>query len=327
MKRGPESGVRRRELVVGFFLVPLASMVLAATRHISILHSGFPNRTPIHVLIDALRALGHENGSTTEIEVLGGEGNAERLEALVSGLVSRKPDVTIALTSPAVVALKKAGVITPVVFAFVTDPVGLGIVASLANPGGNFTGITYSEATLGGKRLDLLLDALPGTRRVAVMWSRSFPGHAAIFDEIRQAAQTRGVQVFSRELEGAQDLVPAFDYVKDAGAQALIFNADNLMFGRRKEIAGLALARRLPSIHSFSPEVEDGGLMSYGPDLGEAYRRAAALTDRILKGTRPADLPVEEPTHFSLAINLKTAKELGLTIPPMFLARADQVVE
>jgi ABC-type uncharacterized transport system substrate-binding protein len=246
---------------------------------------------------------------------------------LVSGLVSRKPDVTIALTSPAVVALKKAGVITPVVFAFVTDPVGLGIVASLANPGGNFTGITYSEATLGGKRLDLLLDALPGTRRVAVMWSRSFPGHAAIFDEIRQAAQTRGVEVFSRELEGAQDLVPAFDYVKDAGAQALIFNADNLMFGRRKEIAGLALARRLPSIHSFSPEVEDGGLMSYGPDLGEAYRRAAALTDRILKGTRPADLPVEEPTHFSLAINLKTAKELGLTIPPMFLARADQVVE
>ena len=323
----PNRGMRRREFIAGLLLVPLATRALAAAKHISILHSGFPNRTPINVLIDALRALGHENGNTVEIEVLGGEGDAKRLEALVSGLASKKPDVTIALTSPAVVALKKAGVPTPVVFAFVTDPVGLGIVASLANPGGNFTGITYSEATLGGKRLDLLLDALPGTQRIAVMWSRSFPGNAAIFDAIRQAAQTRGVEVFSRELEGTQDLVPAFDYVKSSGAQALIFNTDNLMFGRRKEIAALALSRRLPSIHSFSPEVEDGGLMSYGPDLGEGYRRAAALADRILKGARPADLPVEEPTQFSLGINLKTAKELGLSLPPMFLARADQVIE
>jgi putative ABC transport system substrate-binding protein len=307
--------MRRREFVAGLILVPLATRALAAAKHISILHSGFPNRTPIHVLIDALRALGHENGNTAEIEVLGGEGDAKRLDTLVSGLASKKPDVTIALTSPAVVALKKAGVLTPVVFAFVTDPVGLGIVASLANPGGNFTGITYSEAALGGKRLDLLLEALPGTQNVA------------IFDAVRQAARARGVEVFSRELEGTEDLVPAFDYVKNSGAQALIFNTDNLMFGRRKEIAALALSRRLPSIHSFSPEVEDGALMSYGPDLGEAYRRAAALTDRILKGARPADLPVEEPTQFSLGINLKTAKALGLTIPPMFLGRADQVIE
>jgi putative ABC transport system substrate-binding protein len=307
--------MRRREFVAGLILVPLATRALAAAKHISILHSGFPNRTPIHVLIDALRALGHENGNTAEIEVLGGEGDAKRLDTLVSGLASKKPDVTIALTSPAVVALKKAGVLTPVVFAFVTDPVGLGIVASLANPGGNFTGITYSEAALGGKRLDLLLEALPGTQNVA------------IFDAVRQAARARGVEVFSRELEGTEDLVPVFDYVKNSGAQALIFNTDNLMFGRRKEIAALALSRRLPSIHSFSPEVEDGALMSYGPDLGEAYRRAAALTDRILKGARPADLPVEEPTQFSLGINLKTAKALGLTIPPMFLGRADQVIE
>jgi ABC-type uncharacterized transport system substrate-binding protein len=307
--------------------MPLASIALAAAERISILHSGFPDRTPIHVLIDALRALGHENGKSAEIEVLGGEGDVNRLSTLVNGLVSKKPDVTIALTSPAVVALKKAGMVTPVVFAFVTDPVELGIVASFANPGGNFTGITYSEATLGGKRLDLLLDALPGTRRVAVMWSRAFPGHAAIYEAIRQAAQVRGVEVFSRELEGTQDLLPAFDYVKKSGAQALIFNSDNLMFGRRKEIAALALSHHLPSIHSFSPEVEDGGFMAYGPDLGEGYRRAAALADRILKGARPADLPVEEPTQFSLGINLRTAKELGITIPPMFLAPADQVIE
>lgn len=210
---------------------------------------------------------------------------------------------------------------TPVVFTFVTDPVGLGIVASAAKPGGNFTGITYSEATPGGKRLDLLLGALPGRRRVAVMWTRSFRENAAIFDAIRQAAQVRGVEVSSKEFDGAQDLVAAFDHVKSAGAQALIFITDNRLFGRRKEIAALALSHRLPSIHSFSPEVEDGGFMSYGPDLSESYRRAAALADRILKGTSPANLPVEEPTQFSLGVNLATAKALGVMIPPILLAR------
>lgn len=319
--------MRRRDFIAGLVLAPLATQSSAAEKRISILHSGFPERTPIHVLTDALRALGYENGSTAVIEVLGGEGDASRLDALVNGIVSRKPDVTIALTSPAVLALKKVGLTSPVVFAFVTDPVGLGIVASVAKPGGNFTGITYSEATLGGKRLDLLLDALPGTKRVAVMWNRSFPGNAAIFDAIRQAAQVRGVEVFSKEFDGAEDLAAAFDQIKSAGAQALIFNTDNQLFGRRKEIAALALSHRLPSIHSFSPEVEDGGFMSYGPDLSESYRRAAALADRILKGTNPADLPVEEPTQFSLGVNLATAKALGVMIPPMLLARADLVVE
>ena len=132
------------------------------------------------------------------------------------------------------------------------------------------------------------------------------------------------MEVFSKELEGAQDLAPAFDSAKGSGAQALVFITDNVMFGRRKEIAALALSRQLPSIHSFAPEVEDGGLLSYGPDLGENYRRTAALTDRVLKGARPADLPVEEPTQFSLYINLRTAKALGLEIPSMLLARADR---
>ena len=193
--------MNRRDLIAGLLLMPLAAPVLAAMKQISILHSGFPNRTPIHVLIEGM-------------ELLGGEGDAKRLNTLVAGLRSKKPEVIIALTSPAVLALKQAGVVTPVVFAFVTDPVGLEIVASLARPGGNFTGITYSEATLGGKRLELLLEALPGTRRIAVIWSRSFSENSVIFDAIRQAAQTRGVEVFSRELEGAQDLAPAFDYAK-----------------------------------------------------------------------------------------------------------------
>ena len=272
-------------------------------------------------------ALAAKAATTTIPELLGGEGDAKRLDMLVAGLASKKPDVIVALTSPAVRALKQAGVVTPVVFAFVADPVRQGIVANLSRPSGNFTGVTYSEATLGGKRLELLLDALPGTRRVAVIWSRAFPENAAIFDAIRQAAQARGVEVFSREMEGAQDLAPAFDYAKGSGAQALIFLTDNLMFGRRKEIAALALSHQLPSIHSFAPEAGDGALMSYGPDLAENYRRAAALADRVLKGARPADLPVEEPTHFTLCVNLKTAKALGLNIPPALLASADEVIE
>jgi len=319
--------MRRRDLIAGLLLVPLARPTLAAVKQISILHSGFPNRTPIHFLIEALGALGYENGKTAAMEVLGGEGDSKRLEALVAGLASKKPDVIIAITSPAALALKRAAVVTPVVFAFVTDPVGLGLVASFAHPGGNFTGVTYSEATLGGKRLELLLQALPGTQRVAVIWSRSFAENAIIFDAIRQAAQAHAVEVFSKELEGAQDLAPAFDYVRDLGAQALIFITDNLMFGRRKESAALALSHHLPSIHSFPPEVEDGGLMSYGPDQLEIYRRTAALADRVLKGERVADLPVEEPTRFSLCLNLKTAKALGLTIPPTLIVSADKVIE
>jgi putative tryptophan/tyrosine transport system substrate-binding protein len=319
--------IDRRSLVAGLLLAHLAMPAWAELRRISILHSGFPNRTPIHNLIEALRALGYEDGHTAKIEVLGGEGDAMRLESLVARLASEKPDVIIALTSPAVRALKQAGVATPVVFAFVTDPVGLGIVESLAHPGGNFTGVTYSGAALGGKRLELLLEALPGTRRVAVIWSRSFAENATIFDAIRQAAHVVGVEIFSAELNGAQDLSPAFDRVEQSGAQALIFLTDNLMFGHRKDVADLALKHHLPSIHSFPPEVADGGLMSYGPDQGENYRRAAALADRILKGASPAELPVEEPTRFALYINLKTAKALALTLPPTLLARADEVIE
>lgn len=216
---------------------------------------------------------------------------------------------------------------TPVVFAFVSDPVGRGIVKSLARPGGNFTGISFGGTALGGKRLELLLDLLPDTKRVAVIWNPSFSNDSAIVEAIREAARTRGVGIVGRELHGAGDLSPAFDDAKASGAQAAIFMSDNVMFGRRKEVAALALARKLPSIHSFAPEAEDGALLSFGPDLDESYRRAAALTDAILKGARPSDLPVEEPTRFILALNLQTAAALGLTIPPAILVRADKVIE
>jgi putative ABC transport system substrate-binding protein len=320
--------MRRRDLIAWLLAAPLAARASAQDRpRISILHSGFPNRTPIHRLFEALRALGYENDHTATIDLLGAEGDTDQLNVFVAQLAVKKPDVIIALTSPAVLALKQAGLTTPVVFLFVPDPVGLGIVESLAHPGANFTGVTYSEAVLGGKRLELLVDALPGTTRVAVLWSPSFAENVAILESIRGSASTRGIEVFSRELRGAQDLAPAFDDATRAGVQAVVFMTDNALFAHRKEVAELALAHRLPSIHSFPPEVQDGGLMSYGPDLTENYRRAAALADRILKGTRPADLPVEEPRKFQFVVNLKTATALDLTIPQSILARADEVIE
>ena len=212
-------------------------------------------------------------------------------------------------------------------FAFVPDPVGLGVVESLAYPGGNFTGVTYSESTLGGKRLELLLEAVVGATRIAVLWNPSFPGHADALESIRTSASKRGIEIFSRELKGMKDLESAFEDAVRAKARAAVFMADNVMFGNRKLVAELALKHSLPTIHSFPPEVQDGGLMFYGPSNDENYRRSAALADRILKGARPSELPVEQPTKFELLINLKTAKALGLTIPESFLLRADELIE
>lgn len=321
--------MRRRDFIaaIAACALPWPARAQAPLRRISILHSGFPQRTPIHLLFEALSARGYQDGKTATIELLGGEGDADRLAALVAQLAAQKPDVIIALTEPAVLALKKAEITMPVVFAFVSDPVGRGIVNSLAQPGGNFTGLTYGDAALGGKRLELLMDALPGLRKIAVIWSRQIPINTAIVAATGDAARVRNVEIVSREYQGADDVTAAFDEAKGSGAQAAIFMSDNVMFGRRKEVAALALSRRLPTIHSFIPEAEDGGLMAFGPELDESYRRAAALADAILKGARPADLPVEEPTHFILAVNLKTAAALGVTLPPAILVRADKTFE
>src|ERR1700704_321644 len=262
--------MRRRKFLTGLLAGLVVSTARAQQRvRIVILHSGFPNRTPIHQLFEALGKLGLENGRTATIELLGGEGDPKRLNALVAQIGVQKPDVIIAITSPAVVALKEAKLTIPVVFAFVPDPVGLGIVESLAQPGGNFTGVTYSESGLGGKRLELLLEAITGTTKVAVFWNHSFPGHADALENTRTSALTRGIEVYSRELKGIEDLESAFDDAVRAKAQAAVFMADNVMFGNRKRVAEVALRQRLPTIHSFPPEVEDGGLMFYGPSNGE----------------------------------------------------------
>ena len=326
--------MRRRDFITFFgtaaawFALSLGTPALTKEPpKIVILHSGFPNRTPIHLLLEALSKLGYEKDRTATIDLLGGEGDANRLNALVAQIRSQKSDVVIAITAPAVVALKEASLSVPVVFAFVPDPVGLGVVESLAHPGGNFTGVTYSESALGGKRFELLLEAVSGITKIAVLWNPSFPGHAEALESIRKSASTRRIEVFSRVLKGVEDLELAFEDANSANSQAAVFMADNVMFGNRKLVAETALKHRLPTIHSFPPEVRDGGLMFYGPSNDENYQRSAALADRILKGARPSDLPVEQPTKFELIINLKTAKAFGLTIPESFLSRADEVIE
>jgi putative ABC transport system substrate-binding protein len=200
-------------------------------------------------------------------------------------------------------------------------------VESFSHPGGDFTGVTYSEAGISGKLLELLIDAISGLTRVAVLWSASVSGNPFRLESIRNAAYTRGIEIFARKLSGVEDLGSAFDDATRAKAQAVIFLPDNAIFGQRKLVADLALKHSLPTIHTFRLEVEDGGLMFYGPSVGEIFRRAAALADKILRGARPSELPVENPTKFELVINLKTAKALGLTMPESILLRADQLIE
>ncbi len=302
------------------------SVIAQAGPRITILHSGFPDRTPIHLLYEALRTLGYEHGRTATIDIFAAEGDSGRLAALAAQIAAGKSDVIIGLTTPAARALKQAGVRVPVVFAFVSDPIGLGLVDSLARPGANFTGLTFGDAGLGGKRLEFLIDAFPGMKRVAVLRG-DFPENGPLLENITRSAATRGIEIIPRELRGIEDLAPAFADVARAGAQSVIFLTDNTMFTHRKEIAALALTHRLPSIHSFLLEAQDGSLMSYGPNLGDDYRRTAALVGRILKGAVPADLPVEEPTRFTFAVNLKTASAFGITLPPSILVRADEVIE
>lgn len=206
--------MRRREFIA--LLGSTAALWAPAARadklyRIVILHSGFPRRTPIDHLFDALRERGYEDGRTAKIELLGGEGDPDRLKALIAGIVSEKPDVTIAVTSPAALGLKQAGLLKPVVFAFVSDPVGQGIVASLAHPGGNFTGISYSETKIGSKRLEFLLDAVPTAQRVAIIWGSGFPENTAMANAVEVAAQARSLPVLSRKIVELNDLTPAFE--------------------------------------------------------------------------------------------------------------------
>jgi putative ABC transport system substrate-binding protein len=272
-----------------------------------------------------LRELGWIEGRTVVIEYRWAEGRSERFAEVAEEFIRLKVDV-IVTTGSAVPTFKQATSTIPIVFAISVDPLGSGIVASLSRPGGNATGLSQLAADLAGKRLELLREVLPGLSRLAALGNAGNPTTAPEMLELQTAARTLGLQIVISEIRRAEDIAPAIEAFKDR-ADALYLQSDPLMNTNRIRINTLALGARLPTFSGIRDYVEAGGLMSYGPNIPDLFRRAAEFVDKILRGARPAGLPVEQPTKFDLVINLTTAKALGLKIPESFLLRADEVIE
>ena len=275
-----------------------------------------------------LRELGWVEGQNIIIEYRWAEGRFDRLPGLAAELVRLKVDVLVAAPTPAALAAKNATGTIPIVGMSLTDPIGLGLVASLARPGGNVTGVSYSVgAEIFGKDLELLKEVVPRVRRVAVLSNPASPARPLTISNVKDAARSLGLQLQLLEARGPRDFDGAFAAMAKERVGALLVVTDPAFIPHRARLVDLAVKNRLPSIFTQREDAEAGGLMSYGPRLSDLHRRGATYVDKILKGAKPADLPVEEPTKFELVINLKTAKALGLTIPPSLLQRADQVIE
>jgi putative tryptophan/tyrosine transport system substrate-binding protein len=276
--------------------------------------------------VGRLRELGWIEGRTVAIEYRWLEGRVERSGEIATELVQRKVDVIVTHGTEVVIAAKKATPVIPIVFAVAGDPVKTGLVASLARPGSNVTGLSLQQADLAGKRLELLREVVPVLRRLAIMATISSPGAMLDMDETQAAARALGLEVARLEIRRAGDIPPAFEALK-SHAEALYVCGDPLVNASRIRINTFALTARLPTIYNDGELVEAGGLMSYGPNIPDLFRRAAEIVDKILRGAKPADIPVEQPTKFDLVINLTTAKALGLTIHESFLLRANEVIE
>jgi putative ABC transport system substrate-binding protein len=251
----------------------------------------------------------------------------ERLPEFIKELVQAKVDVIISSATPAIRIAKEQSSTIPIVMAGVTDPVGNGFIVNLAQPGKNITGLTHAAPDLTVKRLELIKEVIPGLVRVAVLWNPNQPGQSAAFNDMQAAAQAWKLNVTSMEARNREDIEKVLSGSAKDQSQALLELPDPVLFFHRELISAIAAKRKLPTMYSFSEYVEAGGLISYGTSFPGLYYRAATYVDKILKGTKPADLPVEQPTKFELVINLKTAKQIGLTIPPNVLARADRVIK
>jgi putative ABC transport system substrate-binding protein len=274
-----------------------------------------------------LRDLGYTEGQNIVIEFRYAEGKRDRVPSLVAELVQLKVDVLISGDDTAIRAAKEATKTIPIVMVINQDPVAAGLVDSLARPGGNITGISRLTRELNGKRLELLTEVVPGMARVGILWDSSSEGSKISFKEYQAAARALRIQLQSLEVRGPDpDLDGAFQSAVKGRASALVVVGGAVLNGHRKQIANYAIKHRLPSMYDSSLWIEPGGLISYSTNDVESYRRAAWMVDKILKGTKPADIPVEQPTKFEFVINLKTAKQIGLTIPPNVLARADKVI-
>ena len=276
--------------------------------------------------VQRLRELGWIEGRTVAIEYRWAEGRSERFAEFAAEFVRLKVDVIFTHNTPPVLAAKQATSVIPIVFATAADPVGTGVVASLARPGSNVTGLSSQTPDVAGKRIELLRDVVPGLRRFAILANPDNSYVALELREVQAAARMLDLEVALFEIRRAEDIALAFEGLKGR-ADALYIMPDPLLFTNRLRINTLALGARLPTIHSLREYVEASGLISYGANWPHQWRRAADYVDKILRGAKPADLPVEQPTRFDLIINLTTAKALGLTIPPMLLSRADEVIE
>jgi putative ABC transport system substrate-binding protein len=275
--------------------------------------------------VQRLNELGWIEGRTATIVYRWAEGRPERYTEIAAEFVRLKVDVIVS-SGTAVVAAKQVTSVIPIVFAVATDPLGSGLVANLARPGGNVTGLSSLTSDLFGKRLETLREAVPGLRRLAIMGNVGYPGTVQELDEVQAAARTLKFEVATLGIRRAEDIAPAFEAIR-SGADALYVCTESLVAANRVRIVVLALGARLPTIYGEQTHVEAGGLMSYGANVSDLFRRAGDFVDKILRGAKPAGLPVEQPTKFDLVINLITATALGLTIPPTLLARADKVIE
>jgi len=274
-----------------------------------------------------LRALGHVEGLNIAIESRYTEGKFDQLPELAAELVGLKVDILVAVTTNAALAAKNATRTIPIFFFGVTDPVAAGLVDSLARPGGNITGLTNVASVLSGKRLELLKETIPKLSRVAVLWDPKSPGSTPQWNESQLAARELGLQVHSMAVSSADKYEGAFKEAIQARCAALAVTANPLVNSNQKQVVDLASKNRLPAIYGRADFVDIGGLMSYSPIFTAQGQVAARFVDKILKGTKPADLPVEQPTKFELVINLKTAKALGLVIPPVVMMRAEKVIK
>jgi putative ABC transport system substrate-binding protein len=280
----------------------------------------------VAAFVQRLRELAWIDGRNLAIEYRWAEGRNERYAEAAAELVRLKVDVIVTVATPATLAAKQATTVIPIVFGAASDPVGTGLVESLARPGGNVTGLSNQISDTGGKKLEFLREVLPSLRRLAILANVGNPAVVLDMGEAQAAARKLGLEVTTSEIRRAEDIAPAFDALKGR-ADALYVCTDPLVNTHRIRINTLALAARLPTIHGLREYVEAGGLISYGPNLPDLMRRAADYVDKILRGAKPSDIPVEQPTKFDVVINLTTAKALGLKIPESFLLRADEVIE
>jgi putative ABC transport system substrate-binding protein len=322
--------VRRRDFVL--LLTAACPFIAQADEHkiyvVALFRAG--STLPLDrraLFTEALLNLGWIEGKNIAFEDRSGENQIERLSEVASELVRLKVDAIVAIGTLAAFAARRATSTIPIIMAPASDPADTGLVASLARPGGNVTGLSIMAPELAGKRLELLREGFPSASRVAVLWNADSPSATLVYKETQAAAKVLGIEAQPLAVAGPGGFDGAFEAATRERAEALIVVEDPLTTDYRERIAGFAAAHRLPAVYGQREFVEVGGLIVYGANLADVMRRAAKYVDKVLRGTNPRDLPIEQPTTFDLLINLKTAKALGLTIPPSLLARADQVIE